>query len=91
MYAVVLLGENLTVYGPIPDPRTAQRFAQYLTDEVGPAQAYPLTNPTAELLNWRDHVHAKGVEAVDRLVDDARRMRDGEGGTVTPLYPLGTA
>jgi hypothetical protein len=83
MYAVVLLSDPPKVYGPFRDPLTAERFAEFLATEVDPAVKVPLTDPAIELLNWRDHIHAKGTEAVDRMVADAKSIP--ADASVTPL------
>jgi hypothetical protein len=58
---VVVLGSHLryhsaACWGPFPDEESATRFAAFITAEVDPAKALRVMEPTAEVLNWREHI-----------------------------------
>jgi hypothetical protein len=51
--------DDTYVYGPIEDQQTAESLATFLTAEVDPATAQPLSSPTQELLAWYQHTKQK--------------------------------
>jgi hypothetical protein len=61
---VVVLREQGTVYGPFENDGQAEHFADYLTDEVDPADVRALCSPVADLLGWRTNV---AVPLISRL------------------------
>jgi hypothetical protein len=85
MFAVVLLSDTTQVYGPFESRDLADQFATFLTEEVDPAEVFPLCSPTAELLRWREAIHAQGARAVERIVADVR-----QGRPPSRIYPLDT-
>jgi hypothetical protein len=59
MWIVRLTDQNAS-YGPFDDRASADRFRDFLTNEVDPATVEQLYDPITELLNWRDAMHAGG-------------------------------
>lgn len=57
---IVRLTEQRMSYGPFDDRASAERFRDFLTNEVDPATVEQLYDPVTELLNWRDAMHAGG-------------------------------
>lgn len=82
MWIVNLAADSgLVRYGPFRSEGDAERFARYLVEEeVGPAAVQLITpfsvpglrSPVAELLDWRDRVHAIVADrAITALTGDA--------------------
>jgi hypothetical protein len=53
MWIVRLIDQRMP-YGPFDDRASADRFREFLTAEVDPAEIEQLHDPVTELLNWRD-------------------------------------
>lgn len=66
---VVVLRDQGTVYGPFTDETEAAEFADYLTEEVDPAQVRPLCSPTGDLLAWRRSIARPAMEELEMIRD----------------------
>jgi hypothetical protein len=51
---IVRLTEQRATYGPFDDKASADRFRDFVTQEIDPADVEQLHDPVTELLNWRD-------------------------------------
>lgn len=56
MAFVVVMSETREVFGPFEVMEHAQRFADFMHQEVDPCDVQVLCPPHLELLNWRDRV-----------------------------------
>lgn len=54
MAFVVVVRETREAFGPFEVMEHAQRFADFMAEEVGPCDVQVLCPPHLELLNWRD-------------------------------------
>jgi hypothetical protein len=85
---IVRLTEQRMSYGPFDDRDSADRFREFLTNEVDPATVEQLHDPVTELLNWRDAMHAGGhlparpsVRGGDDIGPEAEALYREEQGT----------
>lgn len=50
----VVVGDQKITFGPFTSRVEANRFAEFATREIDPAEVRMLCSPVTELLNWRD-------------------------------------
>jgi hypothetical protein len=50
---VVVLKGPIGTWGPFTGRAAAEEFAEFVTQEIDPAEIRPLSSPVGELLAWR--------------------------------------